>query len=196
MTRDSKAQHELPDERHKMRQLVLYVSKRMEGDPGFGQTILNKVLVHADFAAYARLGESITHYEYQALEDGPALVAMVPMLEEMQDEGLIRIEYRGDPPYVQGRVVALQDPDLSQFDGSELAIVERAINRMSDMTAREASRESHKFPGWQHAWARVEADNKDRATIPYESVFWSPRRHVSPEQHQYARVLAEEFDLI
>lgn len=196
MTSPATAQHELPDQRNKMRQLVLYISKRMEGNPGFGQTILNKVLMHADFAAYARLGESITHYEYQALEDGPALVAMIPMLDEMQDEGLIRIEYRGDPPYVQGRVVALIDPDLSLFDGSELAIVERAINRMNDMTAREASRESHKFPGWQHAWASVEVGSRNRAIIPYESVFWSPRNHVSPDQQRHARVLAEEFDLV
>jgi hypothetical protein len=96
MTRAGTAQHELPDERNKMRQLVLYVSKRMESNPGFGQTILNKVLMHADFAA----------------------------------------------------------------------------------------------------WACVEVGNRDRATIPYESVFWSPRSHVSPEQQQHARALAEEFDLV
>ena len=44
----------------KLRELMLYITQKSEGDPRFGKTKLLKILVEADFTFYARTGRSIT----------------------------------------------------------------------------------------------------------------------------------------
>jgi hypothetical protein len=182
--------HTRPDERRKMRALILYIAKRCADDPHFGSTKLNKILVHADFSAFAERGESITHYVYQANREGPTLRALLPVLRDMVSEGLITVEYR-EMVYQQERVVPLRDPDPDVLSDEERAIADRSINYLAELTATEASELSHEFPGWRHAWEH----HGKGATIPYEAVFWSKRRTLSPREQEHARELGERYDL-
>jgi hypothetical protein len=55
-----------------MKELVLYLTAKSEGDSRFSSDKLNKLLFHCDFTAYRQLGRSITGYSYQKLPYGPA----------------------------------------------------------------------------------------------------------------------------
>jgi hypothetical protein len=63
-----------PD-REKLRELILHVARRSEGDIAFGVTKLNKLLFFIDFLACLRFGKPITGEEYQKLDNGPARMA-------------------------------------------------------------------------------------------------------------------------
>jgi len=66
-----RTQEASPDDR-KMKELILYLTAKSEGDLRFSPDKLNKLLFHCDFTAYRQLGRSITGYSYQKLQSGPA----------------------------------------------------------------------------------------------------------------------------
>jgi hypothetical protein len=61
---------EITDDR-RMKQLVLYLTAKLEGDPGFSAAKLNELLFYCDFTAYQQLGRSITGYSYHKLPSSP-----------------------------------------------------------------------------------------------------------------------------
>jgi hypothetical protein len=130
--------------------MILYVSKKMADDMYFGQVKLNKVLFFSDFTAYGLLGRTITAADYQHLDEGPAVRRMLPVQREMKDEERsLAIEPRSLWGFRQDRPVSLRDPDLSDFSGAEIAIVDEWIDRLRPMTAKEASLFSHDTFGWR-----------------------------------------------
>lgn len=48
----------------KLRELILYVCKKLKDDPGFNEEKLKGILFQCDFTAYRRFGKSITGQEY------------------------------------------------------------------------------------------------------------------------------------
>jgi len=72
--------------------LPLGHGQRLATAPQFGSTKLNKVLFQADFTAYRRRGDSITAFEYQALERGPTLRKMKPVLRGLKNSNAVAIE--------------------------------------------------------------------------------------------------------
>lgn len=60
----------------KMKELIVYLTAKSEGDPRFSAEKLNKLLFYCDFTAHRQLGHSITGYSYQNLPSGPAPKAL------------------------------------------------------------------------------------------------------------------------
>lgn len=173
-----------------MRALILHVVQRYADDPSFGSVKLNKVLFHADFSAYAKLGDSLTRYEYRAQAEGPTLYAMKPVLDEMAKDERIRFKTVDDWTFPQDRIEAREDPNLELFSDAEREIIEESIERLRGMTSDELSEAAHRFPGWVHAW-----EQKKGTTIPYESVFWDNRTELEGWEEEQAKVLAEELGI-
>jgi hypothetical protein len=148
----------------RLRELILFIARRCEGDPTFGSIKLNKILWYSDFAAFASLGKSITGARYQHLPEGPALVAMVPVLRDMTIEQEIR-EVRGTEGPKHRRAVALREPDLSLFEAEEVGIVTEFITELWAVPAHEVSALSHETMAWRLT--------EDRQEIPYGMAFLS-----------------------
>ncbi len=165
----------------KFKELVLYISRRCEGDQTFGAVKLNKLLLFADFYAYAVTGKSITGAEYMKLERGPAPRYMSAVREEMEKAGDLVVIHREYFGYSQTRTIARREPDLSEFSGREIAFVDAALEQYADENATGLSELSHQLPGWQMATLKE--------TIPYETIFISPRR-ASAEDEQWALGIA------
>ena len=143
----------------KLRELILYVSRKLEGDETFRAVKLNKVLFYADFMAYLRTGCSITGQEYQALPQGPAPRRLIPIRTELEnsDRAIIKIvKYYGKD---QQKCITLDDPDLSIFTAEEISLVDKVIEGLWDANATMISNLSHHFIGWQLA--------DEGETIPY-----------------------------
>lgn len=172
----------------RFRELVLYISQKCANDPRFGATKLNKILYFSDFVCYAHYGQPLTGVEYQRLPNGPAPRRLLPIREEMQQEGSLGIQ---EVPLRNGRMqvrtVNLRQPNLDIFSAKEIALVDSVIEALSNETAQGVSDLSHNMVGWKVA--------RDQENIPYTTVFLSDAP-LNDIDIQRGREVAKEFDLV
>lgn len=150
----------------KLKELILYVAEQSKDDPTFGAVKLNKILYWADFEAYRRSGKPITGATYQHLREGPAPRELLPVREELIEEGAIVLE---DRPYygrVRQVVRTLRVPNLVDFTPEELEIVDAVVAMLGGMNARDVSDLSHQEWGWRLT--------DEGETIDYRSAWFSP----------------------
>ena len=174
----------LPNREHRFSQLILFIAQRCKDDPTFSAIKLNKVLFYSDFDAYALLGQPITGVAYQKLPYGPAARAMKHVLDEMQQDSLIKIvkrPVRGSA--VQERVVPIRPPAPGVFSTEQIDIVEKYVRLFWNMTATAVSEYSHGM-----AWKLATLNE----LIPYEAVFISDDP-VTNEDVVHARELAARY---
>ena len=158
----------------KLRELVLYICLRSEGDERFGAIKLNKLLFLSDFTAYLLFGRPITGHEYQALEQGPAPRRLLPIMERMTSTGEIATRPQSYHGWVQKKTFALREPDVTKFSAEEIDLVNRIIADWWGKTATEISNASHGFVGWQLA--------EKGETIPYDIALLRRRELTKHEQ--------------
>jgi hypothetical protein len=149
----------------KFRELLLYVAARCEDHARYGVTRLNKILFLADFFVYYRTGQAITGARYIADTYGPVPEPMERVQRDMIKSQEIGIKRNGR----EKRVVALREPDLRAFTGTEIAYVNDAIDAFQSHIARDLSDLTHGFPGWLAAWRESQATGK-AVVIPYPSI--------------------------
>lgn len=172
----------------KLRELILYIAERCEEDPTFGATKLNKILYYSDFLAYANDGQSITGADYQRLPNGPAVQQMLPILQELVDDGAAVEVTRERYGYRQRRLVSLGGPrNLAAFSGAEIARVDKVISDFWGLSAAEVSERSHREMGWKLAY--------DGQEIPYQTVFLSMDGPTSSDR-EWAESIAEARGLL
>ena len=178
---------EIATDDRKMKELILYLAAKSEGDPRFSSTKLNKLLFYCDFTAYWQLGRSITGHSYQKLPFGPAPKAVLPILSQMQQDGdcdEVRKDYFGRE---QRRVKANRTPQTAVFSEEELQLTNQILEDLWESSASEVSERSHGFIGWQAA--------EFNEVIPYETVFLGdPSTPVSEEEIEFCRQLEREAE--
>lgn len=174
------ARRETPNE-EKFKELILYIITKTEGDPSFGAIRLNKALFFADLFAYGQLGRSITGQEYQKLEMGPAPRRLVPVRDEMIESEDVVTAKRAFKGYTQHRLVAMREPNLSEFSGAEIALVDELLSLMKGKTGKEVSDMSH---GFLDCWDGVPLHE----TIPLSVVFVT-NRDLTERERAHARDL-------
>ena len=143
----------------KLKQLVLYVARRCEGQARFGRTKLNKMLFSADFAAYRELGRPIVGATYLRFKDGPVARQLRAVAAEMELEGDYTERAIQVGRSTERRPIALSVPDMTGFSADEIRLIDAAIQELAPMTAAEASAWSHRHPGWKYT--------DDGQEIPY-----------------------------
>lgn len=148
----------------RLHELILHIAKKSESDPHFGLTKLHKILFDADFSFYREHGRSITNEAYQKLDFGPAVCSLMPTIQAAEKDKDLQLE-RENGQYAHRRVLAYRQADLSSFSESEIAAVNKAIDKLAGMNAKKVSNLSHEFIGWQLAAIRE--------IIPYETVYLS-----------------------
>ena len=154
---------DLEFDQEKLRNLVLYVAERELGDEDFGKTKLAKILWLSDFTHYAEHGRAITGATYVHLPHGPGPDDFDDLLTDMEERGLLKLRRRSRYGYPQVQPIPIGEADVGAFKGSEIAVVEEILRRVSGMTAKELSELSHDFYGW------AATANGDR--IPYGASF-------------------------
>lgn len=170
-------------DRKKLQELILYISEQCSSKQYYGKTMLYKLLFFSDFAAYRKLGSSITGIEYQKIEHGPAPLCRDEIMERMEDDGVLAIQARNVGGYEQKKPVNLVLPDLDGFSGPEVAIVTEMITTYGHMTASRVEAISHREPAWflTKMWD----------VIPYDLAYISAEPF-SQEEEGYARELAKQ----
>ncbi len=174
----------LPGGQHRLREAVLYVSKRCEDATLFGLVKLNKIIWRADFVSFVERGQPVTGRIYQRLPQGPAPIEMLPVLNELQADNLLRIERSTVGGYEQQRPIALAVPNMTLFSPGDVACFDRAISLYWDKSGKETSDLSHGV-----AWKTHE----DGEPIPYEMAYLSDEPLGSSQKSRLLG-LAERFD--
>lgn len=168
----------------KLRELLLYIAKRSEGDPRFGVTRLMKALFWCDFACYRLTGEAITGSDYIKMPYGPMLEGQQSILESLQWRGALRIEQIPTGQGVQQRPVALRESDVTRFTPDELALVDRIVDGQRGQTASQVSDLSHEFLGWRVA--------RKGERIPYGTALLSTPE-LTPEEIEFGLTLSRQL---
>lgn len=169
-----------PTHEQKFREAILYISEKSQGDDTFGATKLNKLLFYSDFLAYLNFGKAITNQEYFRLPKGPAPRRLLPVRQEMEANGDIKIESATFYGFPQERVRPLRDPDYSVFTSSELELMNKVVEMHKGKTASDISDESHGFIGWILA--------KQKEIIPYPVARFY-RRDLTEKEKKHAASL-------
>ena len=89
---------------------------------------------------------------------------MLPVLDELQADGLLRIERIRIVDHDEHRPIALADPVLTLFSRGDLDYLDRAISAYWDKSGRETSDISHGI-----AWN----SRTDGEPMPYELAYLS-----------------------
>ena len=151
------------EKREKFRELILYIAQQSEGDSTFGATKLNKILFFCDFLSFRDCGKSITGQRYFKLPFGPAPRALVPVVNELEEEDAcikVRRSHFGLP---QETIFAKREANLDVFSPRDIALADFVLRKLRDNNASEVSNLSHEFIGWQLA--------EEQEDIPYETIF-------------------------
>ncbi len=167
----------------KFKELLIYIALCSEGDDSFGAVKLNKLLFLSDFLAYLRLGKAMTWVVYQALPQGPAPRRLVPIREELEEEGAIAVRQEDYYGHDQNRILALRRANLKLFSSEEVDIVRQVIELCRGKNANEISEFSHRFLGWRLADQGEE--------IPYSSALIGSREP-SRREREHGLNLADE----
>lgn len=176
----------------KLRELILYLAKRMEEDQhvGRGRIKLAKLLWRSDFGAYWKFGEPITEAQYHADEYGPSPVQEMLTLRDLENQGRLELLNEWD---LQQIPVAIGRPaDLEVFTADQIAFVDEQLNKYRFVTAKVMVDEAHEFPGWVQVWRRGEGKHEP---VPLESVFWDVHTELEDWEREQVNVLAGELGI-
>jgi uncharacterized phage-associated protein len=150
----------------RFKDLILYVSARLQDDPSFGETKLNKILFFSDFESFRLRGEPITGAEYQRNHHGPTARIFTILRNQMVNADEITTDLVEIGGYRQTVVRPLIDP-TTEFTQDEREIIDGVIEKMRKYTNKEVSDKSHEFAA---GWRAMEQGQ----TIPYSSAIIDP----------------------
>lgn len=167
----------------RLRELIVYVSRRSEADPHFGAIKLNKILYYSDFRAFERFGIPLTGVRYQKLPLGPAPKSLLHVRRFLEEEGAIRVDLQPYGNFEQHRTVALRDAALGLFTEDEIHLVDGMIKELWHQNGTQVSNASHDI-----RWNVMNLQD----AMPYELAYLSDEP-LTPHDKQRTAELAREF---
>ncbi len=171
----------------KLRELVLYIALRSDGDAYFGVTKLNKLLFAIDVEALRQRGATITGQTYLKRENGPVPQDINAALHALQDAGALVVRDGNVGGYAQRRPFALKDPDLEVFHPAEIALVDRVLETYRSYAASYLSRLSHQTLGYRSV------EMYEPIPLGFELI---SQRELTPSERAHARGLAGDAEFM
>lgn len=148
----------------KFKNVLLYILERCAGKANVGETVLYKLLYFSDFNYYEVYEDHLTGAQYRKLPYGPVPHHIDTVLNKMiENKQLKRIKTKFHN-YPQTRYIPLIKPDLTILKASEIEVIDRVINQLSDYYAGAISDYSHKDLPWKAT--------EEGAVIDYELAFY------------------------
>ncbi len=143
--------HKFSFEAKKLEDLILFILEKCGGKPNLGETVLYKLLYFIDFDAFENLGHPITGMAYIKLQFGPVprKSDYDPVIKKMSEQGKLKIFSHSYFGKTQKRYIALANPNLEIFSAKEIEIIEKVLNRLSDMNATQIANYVHGDVPWK-----------------------------------------------
>lgn len=137
-------------DRNKLKAVILHVCRTVASDR-LGAVKLHKILYFLDMIYFAQSGRAVTGAEYKKRPNGPTCVPLLPILSEMERDGMVQI---GQSDYFGLRktdYIALVEPDYARLAADEVALLDEVADFVCNRnSARTISEFSHRRP-WELA---------------------------------------------
>lgn len=148
----------------KFKEVLLYILNKVGSKPNIGETVIYKLLYFIDFNYYEEYEEQLIGATYIKNCYGPTPKEFIKIIEDMEAKGeIVKVEGKYFQ-YPQRKYLPLRVSDLSALKASELKVIDKVLDILSDMNAAQISEYSHKDVPWLTA--------EDGGIIEYESVFY------------------------
>lgn len=121
---------------------IHYVCEKA-GDAALDPIKLNKVLWYSDCMAYLQRGRSITNATYIRKQHGPVPRAQKSAIAALENRGAIMSGKLNADGRWEKRFDVTAEADKSQFDGEELAIIDRVFKAISRRDSMDISEQTH-----------------------------------------------------
>lgn len=172
-------------DKEKFKTLVLYVIWRTADVRDFGSTKLNKALWFSDARAFEAFGKAVTGETYIREKFGPVPQHILPVLDELQSEGLIQAWREPYFEFEIARYRAHQPPDMSAFSADELGIIDWWIKHIAEEhTAASISEASHDY-----AWKIAKFGER----LPYQAFLARRIRQPHDDEIEWAKAAADQI---
>jgi len=148
----------------KFKEVLLYVLGRVGAKPNVGETVLYKLLYFIDFDYYESYEEQLIGATYKKNAYGPTPLEFRKVAERMIESGELQKLPNKFFGYPQTKYLPLRRPDLSLLNGREIEVIDRVLDRLSDMSAGQISEYSHHDVPW--------LSTDEGGVISYEAVFY------------------------
>ncbi|MCK4667468.1 DUF4065 domain-containing protein [Candidatus Dependentiae bacterium] len=148
----------------KFKEVLLYILREVGSKPNMGETVIYKLLYYIDFNYYELYEEQLIGATYIKNNYGPTPIEFKNVVKQMIKEGSLEPVQSKYFKYPQKKYLPRKEPDLSILNGQELELIDRVLDKLSDMNAAQISEYSHNDVPWLAA--------KDGGKIEYESVFY------------------------
>jgi hypothetical protein len=177
------------EDRRKLKELILLISKEAESYEDYGKTHLNKILFFIDFIAYAKFGAPVSGAQYIREKRGPVPRPMRAgsrsPVNELVQTGELKIKSTPLPRNMTRQTpIAQRAADTSVFSEKEIELAKQVVHSFPDWTAGKLSKYTHELPQW-HAVPLLE-------TIPYELVFVDENQSFTEKEIQHGLALARQ----
>jgi transcriptional regulator with XRE-family HTH domain len=148
----------------RFREVLLYVLGKVGAKPHVGETVIYKLLYFIDFDYYERYEEQLIGATYKKNKYGPTPMEFRKITDRMiEAKEIVKLADKYFN-YPQTKYLPLRDPDLSDMSAQAKDVIDRVLDRLSDMNAGQISEYSHNDVPWL---ATIEGE-----IIPYEAVFY------------------------
>jgi len=163
--------------KEKFKNLVLYICDKCEPKE-LGSTKLNKVLLYTDMFSYVYLEKPVTGETYVKRQFGPVPKNILAILNELEMSRQLVIKESNYFGYDKKEYIALEKPDLTQFTGQEISLIDAMIEVIcKEHTAKTISEASH-----DRIWELAEIGEE----IPYEAFLASEIGEIDKEDIEWA----------
>ena len=147
----------------KFREVLLYMLNKVGSKPNIGETVLYKLLYFTDFDFYEKYEEQLIGATYIKNHYGPTPVEFEKIVAEIMDKEIIKVKSKYYD-YPQRKYLPLRKADLSKLKANEIEVIDKVLDKLSDMNATQISDYSHEDVPW--------LTTEDNGVIEYESVFY------------------------
>ena len=148
----------------RFKEVLLYILGKVGAKPHLGETVIYKLLYFIDFDYYERYEEQLIGATYKKNKYGPTPMEFRKISETMiEAKEIVKLADKYFN-YPQTKYLPLRGPDLSEMSAQAKDIIDRVLDRLSDMNAVQISEYSHNDVPWL---TTAEGD-----IIPYEAVFY------------------------
>ena len=147
----------------KFKEVLLYILNKVGSKPNIGETVLYKLLYFADFDFYEKYEEQLIGATYIKNRYGPTPIEFEKIVAEIMDKEIIKVKSKYYD-YPQRKYLPLRKADLSKLRANEIEVIDKVLDKLSDMNANQISDYSHDDVPW--------LTTEDNEVIEYESVFY------------------------
>jgi len=147
----------------KFKEVLLYILNKVGSKPNIGETVLYKLLYFTDFDFYEKYEEQLIGATYIKNHYGPTPVEFEKIVAEIMNKEIIKVKSKYYD-YPQRKYLPLRKADLSKLKANEIEVIDKVLDKLSDMNATQISEYSHNDVPW--------LTTEDNEVIEYESVFY------------------------